>query len=384
MATTFFQDLFTGVDSSSQALIDGVKNVMEVLMPMFGAIFVVYCIFIFLSYWENESSIHGMMFDVTKRIIYWAIIIGFGVNLGTYYDTVFPVVRDLGEGLAIKAGGNPDVASSLDGIIEKISQITDTNTADAQAAEDEAVSAATGVPAEATNPAITQTEEEERGILASAVGAVSDAVGGAMSAMVGALGGKIMAVIQNVIIWIAGGAFLVMTGAYILIADMMLLFLGLVAPFFFACGLFPTTRHFFNNWCSQVLNFGFFSLFANLLARMFITYVDEKIGAWITDIQGGDLAVIATSLLSLFCMCFIFVVMLQQLPALTAQLFGGLASGGFRQALETVKFGGGKAGGAIGRTAGAGMAVGRGFGKGVKWTAGKLGLGRKGNSAKQG
>lgn len=339
MATNFFQDLFTDVDNSSQALIDGIKNVMDVLMPVFGAVFVVYCIFVFLSYWENESSIHGMMFDITKRIIYWAIILGFGVNLSTYYDAIFPIVRELGEGLAIKAGGNPDVASSLDGIIDKLSQITDTNAADAQAAEDEAVSAATGIPAEATDPISTQTEEEERGILAGAVSAVSDAVGGAMTAMIGGLSDKVMAMIQNVIIWITGGAFLVITGAYILIADMMLLFLAAVAPFFFAFALFPATRHYFSNWCSQVLNFGFFALFANLLARMFITYVDGKIDGWIANIQNGDVAVFATSLLSLICMCFIFVVMLQQLPSLTAQLFGGLASGGIRSAVSDIKRG---------------------------------------------
>lgn len=373
MATTFFQDLFTDVDSSSQALIDGVKNVIEVLMPMFGAIFVVYCIFVILSYWENESSIHGMMFDVTKRVIYWAIILGFGVNISTYYDTFFPVVRELGEGLAMKAGGNPDAASSLDGIIDKLSQITDTNTADAQAAEDEAVSTATGVPAEATDPNVPKTEEEQRGILASVTGAVTDAVGGAMSAMIGSIGDKVMTVVQNVLIWIAGGAFLVMTGAYILIADMMLLFLAAVAPFFFACALFPATRHFFSNWCSQVLNFGFFSLFANLLARMFITYVDGKIDSWITNIQGGDLAVFATSLLSLLCMCFIFVVMLQQLPSLTAQLFGGLATGGIKSAASDIKAGGGFVKSSIVKT-------GRGVGSVSSWVAGKFG-GRKSNSA---
>lgn len=361
MATTFFQDLFTDVDGSSQVLIDGIKNVIEVLMPMFGAIFVVYCIFVFVSYWENESSMHGMMFDVTKRVIYWAIILGFGVNLSTYYDTVFPVVRELGEGLAIKAGGNPDAASSLDGIIDKLSQITDTNTADAQAAEDEAVSTATGVPAEVTDPNTPQTEEEERGILAGVTGAVSDAVGGAMTAMIGGLYDKVMAMVQNVIIWITGGAFLVMTGAYILIADMMLLFLAAVAPFFFACALFPATRHFFSNWCSQVLNFGFFSLFANLLARMFITYVDGKIDGWIANIQNGDVAVFATSLISFLCMCFIFVVMLQQLPSLTAQLFGGLASGGIRSAVSDV------------------VKTGRGIGAGSRWVSSKFGS-RKGNS----
>lgn len=373
MTTTFFQDLFTDVDSSSQALIDGVKNVIEVLMPMFGAIFVVYCIFVILSYWENESSIHGMMFDVTKRVIYWAIILGFGVNISTYYDTVFPVVRELGEGLAMKAGGNPDAASSLDGIIDKLSQITDTNTADAQAAEDEAVSTATGVPAEATDPNTPKTEEEQRGILASVTGAVTDAVGGAMSAMIGSIGDKVMTVVQNVLIWIAGGAFLVMTGAYILIADMMLLFLAAVAPLFFAFALFPATRHYFSNWCSQVLNFGFFALFANLLARMFITYVDGKIDSWITNIQGGDLAVIATSLLSLLCMCFIFVVMLQQLPSLTAQLFGGLATGGIKSAASDVKAGGGFVKSSIVKT-------GRGVGAVSSWAAGKFG-GRKSNSA---
>lgn len=379
MATTFFQDLFTDVDGSSQALIDGVKNVIEVLMPMFGAIFVVYCIFVFLSYWENESSIHGMMFDVTKRVIYWAIILGFGVNISTYYDTVFPVVRELGEGLAMKAGGNPDAASSLDGIIDKLSQITDTNTADAQAAEDEAVSTATGVPAEATDPNTPKTEEEQRGILASVTGVVTDAVGGAMAGMVGALGDKVMAVIQNIIIWLAGGAFLVMTGAYILIADMMLLFLAAVAPFFFACALFPATRHFFSNWCSQVLNSGFFSLFANLLARMFITYVDGKIDSWITNIQGGDLAVLATSLLSLLCMCFIFVVMLQQLPSLTAQLFGGLATGGIKSAASDMKsaYKVGRMGAGVG-----GRALGS-LGRGASWVAGRFG-GRKGNSAEKG
>lgn len=373
MTTTFFQDLFTDVDGSSQALIDGVKNVIEVLMPMFGAIFVVYCIFVILSYWENESSIHGMMFDVTKRVIYWAIILGFGVNISTYYDTVFPVVRELGEGLAMKAGGNPDAASSLDGIIDKLSQITDTNTADAQAAEDEAVSTATGVPAEATDPNTPKTEEEQRGILASVTGAVTDAVGGAMSAMIGSIGDKVMTVVQNVLIWIAGGAFLVMTGAYILIADMMLLFLAAVAPLFFAFALFPATRHYFSNWCSQVLNFGFFSLFANLLARMFITYVDGKIDSWITNIQGGDLAVLATSLLSLLCMCFIFVVMLQQLPSLTAQLFGGLATGGIKSAASDVKAGGGFVKSSIVKT-------GRGVGAVSSWAAGKFG-GRKSNSA---
>ena len=317
MATTFFTDLFNSLDTATATLGSGMSNVLNIVLPAFEAVFIVYMMFVVWSYWQNASSIESTAIDLFKRIVGLGLLIGLGINYSTYSSVVFPFVTDFGDGLAQTWGGSAtSTGSQLDGIIEKISQITDTNSADAQTALNNA-------PVAQGEPQPTQ------GIVDTVIGAASGMADAVIASTVGALGNEVMAFLQNIIIWISSAIFLVVSAAYLLVAQVMLILLAAIGPIFFGFALFPATRQFFTNWIGQVLNYGFLFLFMTISAEIFITYIDSQLDASKTAMMVGEYAVTANSMLSLMCMFVIFAVMLIQLPSLTSGLFGGLSAGGF-------------------------------------------------------
>lgn len=341
MAVTFFADLFDGVREGSAEITQNMANLVSTVTPAFQAVFIVYCMFVIYSYWENETSIHGTAIDLFKRIVAWAILLGFGMNIGTYMSIVMPFVTGLGDGLSQAYGGN-DAASALDVMAEKLIHIVDTELNEVEGESESMVGEANGT-ADAADSANT-------GMWKTITGAVSDLTSGAMEAMFGGLFDKFMALIKALILIIFGFFYIAVAGAYLLVAQVLLNILAAIGPIFFGFALFPATRQFFNNWVGSVLNYGFFFLFATMLVEMSLKFVGKQLDGYQSGVEAyysglASMAVGAaadgyaasiSSIAVLVCMFLVFTVVLFQLPQLASSLFGGLAAGGFGNALRSM------------------------------------------------
>lgn len=328
-ATTFFNDLFTAVETQTDAITGQMTNLIGVVMPAFQAVFIVYCMFVIWSYWENESSIQGMFIDLLKRIIAWGLILGFGMNLGSYMGTAMPFVRDLGDDLAGAYSGQKATATQLDDLVNKIIIITEENDRAVNEANDNSNEAA--ISGEVVS---ADTSTEELGIVDTVRETLSDLTAGAMESMFGGLTDSIWVMIQNALIWVFSGSYLAVAGAFMLVAQIVLSLLAAVGPIFFGLALFPATRGYFTNWIGSVLNYGFFFLFVNIMAHFSIGIVDKQMDVFAANGGGGGMAL--GVILSVVCLFVVFIVVLLQLPQLSSSLFGGVAAGGFQGAARAI------------------------------------------------
>lgn len=336
LAFSFFTDLFNSLNGNISTLANGMNNLFSVIMPALSACFVVYVVFVIFSYWQSESTPHQIFLDMLKRFLMLGLLIGLGLNMSTYTSTVFPVITDLGNDLASTwSGGSNTTSASLDKIAEKIGQITDTNSSDAEATEE-------------PNTALPTTTPQPTGVIDTVIDAVGGATDAVFSATIGKLGNTIVVHLQNFIIWISSGLFLIIAAAFLLVANVMLVILAAVAPLFLAFGIFPATRSFFNNWIGQVLGNAFLFLTIQITVNIFVIFIDGQLDNMVNTIKAGELAVTFNSLMVLIVMFGVFAVVLLQLPQLTGSLFSGLASGGYSDVKGAVKknagmvFGGGR------------------------------------------
>lgn len=322
-ATTFFNDLFTAVETQTETITGQMSNLISMVMPAFQAIFIVYCMFVIWSYWENESSIQGTFIDLMKRIVAWGLILGLGMNAGAYMGTVMPFVRDLGKDLAGAYSGQKATATQLDDLVNKIIKITEEN--------DKAVNEANAKSNEAAIsgevPAVN-VPTEGVGIVDAVKETLSDLTAGAMESMFGGLTDSIWVMIQNALIWVFSGIYLAVAAAFMLVAQIILSLLAAVGPIFFGLALFPATRGYFTNWIGSVLNYGFFFLFVNIMAHFSIGIVDNQMDIFAANGGSGGMAI--GIILSVVCLFAVFIVVLLQLPQLSSALFGGVAAGGFQ------------------------------------------------------
>lgn len=308
-----FQSIFARIDNLVQSQIAGkTAELMNMLSPIFLSAFIIYVMLVFWSYWQNPNP-ESTMIDLIKRILVWGIIISCSINIGTYNNTVVPIVLGLGDGLSQAFSGNVGSnASSLDALA---SQIVDLVNANAQKAW------------------------ETDGIVET-IGAVIDTT------------------INNAIILIASAIFLVIAAAYIILTKVFLAILAVIGPMFIACFLFPATRQFGMAWVNQVVNYSFLMLFINIAGGFFIAYINDVLGAMTAGLgQGTTLdGVIATSaIMQVVLATLLFVVILLKLPELASGLAGGVAANGFGNLMSNARMikqlggskGGGKTGGSI-------------------------------------
>lgn len=377
VATTFFNDLFITVDNEVGTITSQMANLISTVTPAFQAVFIVYCMFVIWSYWENESSIQGTFIDLMKRIITWGLILGLGMNVGAYMGTVMPFVKDLGNDLAGAYGGEKAAPTQLDDLVNKIIQITEENSKAADKANEE-----TNEAAISGDSSTTTATAEDAGVFDTVTGAIGDLTTGALEAMFGGVMNSLDVLVQNAVIWVTSGIYLAVAGAFLLVAKILLVLLAAVGPIFFGFALFPATRNYFTNWVSSVMNYGFFFLFVNIMARMSISIVDKQLD---TVFSGGNIAM--SAILSAVCLFCVFIVVLLQLPQLSSSLFGGLAAGGFSVANTMRKAAFSTAGGAagmaksLGKTGvNAGVTAGKAGVNAGKWAAQKLGF--NGNTMK--
>lgn len=117
MAIEVFGNIFETINNVVQSeIITSVSNVSDVLSPIMISAFTIYLLFVFLSYWQG-SGLEGTLVDLLKRVMAWAVVIGFGANLSAYNNTVVPIVMGLGGGLVeLFNGTDGSIGSSLDNL----------------------------------------------------------------------------------------------------------------------------------------------------------------------------------------------------------------------------------------------------------------------------
>ena len=338
-----FAPIFNTIQDEALALTEQFSNVVSMFMPAAQAIFIVYCMFVIWSYWENESSIQGTFIDLMKRIVAWGLVLGFGMNISNYQGTIMPMVTHLGTDLSQSFGGGDSTVSSLDDVITQLNSMTQTILQAVEVSNKAEIDAATlgeQMPVEEESSGAIDWMKDK----VTEIGdAVSGLTSGVMEAMFGGLQVYLMAWIKVGLLWLAGIIFIGVAFAYMLIAQVMLVILAAVGPLFFMCGLFPATRTYFTNWIGSVLNYGFYFLFVIITVSLSVKYLGKQLAEWqqtqtdaIAAAGTGNLAPLAATIASDFLsvvhivgMFIVFAIVILQVPSLTSSLFGGLATGGF-------------------------------------------------------
>ncbi|UZA49985.1 type IV secretion system protein (plasmid) [Moraxella bovis] len=319
MAIEIFGNIFQKIDNVVQSeIITSVSNVSDVLSPIMISAFTIYLLFVFLSYWQG-SGLEGTLVDLLKRVMAWAVVIGFGANLSAYNNTVVPIVMNLGDGLVdLFNGTDGNIGSSLDNLGTQLVDIVVKN-------------------------------NDKANELPMPFG----------------LGDKIAVIFKNAIIIISFGIFLIIAGAYIILAKVMTAILAVLGPIFICLALFPATRQYFMSWVNQVVNYSLYLVVVNVTASIFIGYLNSDFGL------AGIEAETETGLVEVFLTSLIFFVVLLKLPELASGLAGGIANTGFGGAIQTASNmakGGSAVGSASGKARQAGVrgyeALKRRFGKG--------------------
>lgn len=330
-AAKFFTDLFTSLTTMTDGMGNGMANIVNVITPLGMACFTCYLLYIALSYLEG-IDLGVMMIDWVKRIFALTIIIGLGLNISTYTSTVFPIITHLGDDLAQTWTGNSgaNMGTMLDGIVDKVAQITDTNMELAAKAAD------TALP-DPNAPVGTTDPNADTGIVDSVIAAVNDATNAVLGATIGSLKNELIAFLKNILIWVAAWGFLIIAAAFLLIATVLLVLLAALGPVFFMFAIFPATRQYFYNWIGQVLSNAFLFLLTSVTATIFIDFINRQL----TAITGADWIekglVVTENLSAIVCMFFIFAVILLKLPNLASSLFGGLAADGVGTLISSIR-----------------------------------------------
>lgn len=272
MALNVFTDVFNNIDSTVNSVIVGkTANMIAIISPVLLSAFIVYVIFVTWSYFG--SSVEQTMFDLLKRILAWGVIISFALNLGTYNNTVVPMVLGLGEGLAAAFSGAPADATALDSLVNSLGDML-------------------------------KASYEEYDLLPFTE-----------------VGAKIRIVITNFVVMLCFALFLIIAAAYIILAKVFLAILVVLGPIFIALALFPATRQFFSSWLNQVINYNLYFLFINVVGAIFITYINSTFAPTTLLTDGG--------VLHLVLVLLFFAIILLKLPEMASGLAGGIAANGF-------------------------------------------------------
>lgn len=262
MPITPFTDLYTFFDSAvTTVLVNGTANMIALVTPLFAAGFGLYMMLILSSYWRGDDDIIEDMQDFWFRMVGWAAVITFGLNIEMYKTYVAPFVIGFGDDLANTVGTGYNSQSALDSMANAFIQ--------------------------------------------SFLKLYNDADG---------IKQTIFAGIAIVSMSVFGGAFMVIAMAYVILAKLALGILVAVGPLFIAAALFPATRDLFKNWTGQVLNYAFMVMLFSFAAQIEIAMISSKIPT--------ELSISSVFYVSLVCLGMVFVSL--NIPAIAAALAGGI------------------------------------------------------------
>lgn len=309
MAIEVFTQVFQNIDTTvTTTIAGGTANLLAIVAPAFQAVFMVYVMFVVWSYWSGNTSVEATAIDLVKRIVVWGLVLGFSMNLGRYNSFILPIVLGLGDGLSQAFNGSAQSdASTLDALATQVLDLVNEN-------------------------------GEEASELTMPFG----------------LGAYINITLKSLIIMVCFALFLVLAAAYITLAKVFLAILAVVGPIFIGFLLFPATRQFGMNWLNQVLNYSLLLLLLNIVAGIFISYLDSSLSGGLTDTVSN------ASLLHIVLATLMMFIILMKLPEIASGLAGGVAANGFSNLAQAARGGKQFFGGKGGGSGGAGGSLGKG------------------------
>lgn len=262
MPITPFTDLYSFFDTAiHDVLIAGTAKMIALITPLVATAFGLYIMLILASYWRGNTDIVDDMMDFFFRMVGWAAVITFGLNIDMYTLYVAPFVTGLGEDLASVVGNEYSSQAALD--------------------------------------------QMAQAFVTSFIKIYNDADG---------IKQTIFAGIAIVSMSVFGGFFMVVAIAYILLSKLALGILVAIGPLFIAAALFPATRDLFKNWTAQCLNYAFLVMLFSFAAQIQIAMVSPRIPT--------ELSISSCLYISLVCLGMIFVSL--NLPSIAAALAGGI------------------------------------------------------------
>jgi type IV secretion system protein VirB6 len=296
---TVFTQMFTAFDQNLLGFINtGSAAIISLISPVCGTLFAIYLLFITAGYWKG--GIEEPVTDFLMRMIGWAAIIAFGLNIQYYSTYVVPFFNGLGDDLATALTGTPQTGSALDALCTAY---------------------------------VTAMWK-----LFQAADGIEDTLN---------------AICFIAITLLAAVPFIAIAAAYIILAKFALSILLALGPLFFAFAIFPPTRKFFDAWVGQCMNYTFLVCLFAAAGMLEIRFAQTMVPTSMTLLQ----------LFQLVMMGVAFIVISLNLPGLASQLGGGVGissmvgkASGLASALKAVGkgAGGGDKGGSGGSISGSG------------------------------
>lgn len=283
-----FTQLFTQFDNNLLGFINtGSAAVIALISPFLAVLFSIYLLCICAGYWHG--SIDEPFFDFGKRMVGWAALLTFGLNI-TYYSTyVVPFFNGLGDDLAGALAGTQQTGAALDTLVSAY---------------------------------VTAMWK-----LFQAASGIEDTIN---------------AVAFIVITLIFAMPFIAIAAAYILLSKFALSILLALGPLFFGFAIFPPTKKFFDAWVGQCMNYIFLVCLFAAAGMLEIRFASTMVPSSMTLQQLAGLVMMGVA----------FIVISLNLPGLASALGGGVGmssmvgkGGGMAAAaLKALKAGGDKGG----------------------------------------
>lgn len=293
LASAIFDSIEDGLDAVMTA---GLSGFVDFIAPLVGAFVSLYFVMMALNWiWSGETS-ELPVGDLLKRIFYLSLFTFFAFNATKYNTAIVGPVNSLGSEIAEAFASTGSTAPQI--IDQMGSQVIDTIKAIWE-----------------NSPEMSITDLNLIPIM--------------------------QAILAIVVVGVLGLIFMAISFLYLLIAKILLALALLVGPLYISFAFFPATRDWFTKWLSAIFNYtllyAMFGITFTLLTNLLQTYVS---GNAFSNILVGDLTIIKL----IFCY-ILFTGVIINVPALTAQLTGGVSMDGgsrlIRSAMGAMKGRGG-------------------------------------------
>jgi len=260
ITVTVFTQLFAQFDNNLLGFINtGSAAMISLISPFCAILFTIYLLCITAGYWRGGIS--EPVGDFAARMLGWAAILTFGMNIQYYSTYVVPFFNGLGDDLAGALTGTTQTGSSLDALCTAY---------------------------------VTAMWKLFR---------AADGIEGTLNA-----------IMFIAITLLAAMPFIAIAAAYIILAKFALSLLLAIGPLFFALAIYPPTRKFFDAWVGQCMNYVFLVCLFAAAGMLEIRFATTMVPSAITLQQ----------LFSLVMMGIAFIIISLNLPGLASALGGGV------------------------------------------------------------
>ncbi|EHK6197538.1 type IV secretion system protein, partial [Escherichia coli] len=267
-------------------------KIAKAISPVFVAAVLLYIVYVAYEITYSQRDI--ILSEVTKLIASLSLVGAFTYTAPYYSQYVIPFVMHAGSDLSNALTGTGDVATSVDGLWEKLSTIMD-------------------------NFISSKVQELSMTDIGGYIGAYA--------------------------IWgigYAGGAILILYTTIFLCISTFMVGLLLATGIIFICfSFFPTTRSMFTSWCGSCLNYILLNVFYTISFGFVVTLIEKNM------VKDGNVTIMMVVTLLLVILISVFLI--EQIGTLCSTLTGGVGINGLTSAANGA---GGKLAGSLGRVTG--------------------------------